>query len=296
MKAPLAFLLFLAANLQPLGAQVTLEEVGSIVLPSGFRPVGIAVGEQDIFVWGAAEGSFVVVDEEWNATKHRLAAGRIRAVDWDGQYWQLVVAPGGALTLSERLEVLRDDGVSEEAELPPQASAMWWAGKWHILGVGSAGGLLLNGTRVEGSTGLGPLLGPADHLWVRRTGKHWVVTRLFPPFWAAIVDPVHNRVLTLLEPLPLEYSVTDGRPPRWVAMPVVPLGSDGFLQVVSDVQSNTRILFRFSSDGEIVRRTELTSPLAFVASEESRRRLWAVRSLDRLELVEYTWRGGAGWR
>lgn len=296
MKAPLAFLLFLAANLQPQGAQITLEEVDSIVLPSGFRPVGIAVGEQDIFVWGAAEGSFVVVDEEWRVTEHRLEVGRIRAVAWDGQSWQIMVDPGGALTLSAGLDVLGGEEIGEQTELPPQASAMWRAGKWHILGVGSDGGLLLNGASADGSAGLGPLLGPADHLWVRRTGKHWVVTRLFPPFWAAIVDPEHSRVLTLLEPLPLEYSVTDGRPPRWVAMPVVPLGSDGFLQVVSDVQSNTRILFRFSSDGEIVRRTELTSPLAFVVSDESSRRLWAVRSLDRLELVEYAWRGGTGWR
>ncbi len=277
-------------TLQLPGPQVTLEEVGSIVLPSGFRPVGIAVGPEHIFVWGAAVGRFVVVDEAWHVTEHQLEAGRIRAVEWDGQYWQVVVDPGGAVTLSAAFEVL----VSEETELPPQASAMWREGKWSILRVRSDGALLVDGDRVEGSAGLAPLVGTANHLWVRPTGKHWVVTRLFPPFWAATVDPEHSRVLTVLETLPPEFFVPDGRPPRWVAMPVVPLGSDGFLQVVSDVQSNNRILFRFSADGGIVGRTELTSPLAFVASEEREHRLWAVRSLDRVELVESTWRGGTG--
>ena len=291
MKTTLNSLLLLAVAVQPVGAQVTLEEVGSIVLPSGFRPVGIAIGEENIVVWGAEEGSFVVVDDGWHVTEHRLEASRIRAVEWDGQYWQIVVDSGRALALSAAFEALRGDEIGEGTELSPQASAMWREGRWHILGVDSDGILLLDEARVEGSASLGPLLGPADHLWVRRAGEHWVVTRLFPPFWAAKVDPENSRVLTQLEPLPLEYSVTDGRPPRWVAMPVIPLGSDGFLQVVSDVQSNNRILFRFSADGEIVGRTEFTSPLAFVASEENARRLWAFRSLDRIELVEYTWHG-----
>lgn len=294
MKAALGSLIFLAMTLLQLqGLQVTVEEVGSIALPTGFRPVGSAVGQDNIVVWGTADGSFVVVDEAWHVTEHRLDADRIRAVEWDGQYWQIITDPGGALTLSAAFEVLVGEEIGEETELPPQASAMWRQGKWRILRVGSDGTLLLDGVRVDGSAGLGTLLGPADHLWVRRTGKHWMVTRLFPPFWAAKVDPEQSRVLTVLEPLPLEYSMTDGRPLRWVAMPVVGLGSDGFLQVVSDVQSNNRILFRFSANGKIVGKTELTSPLAFVASEQSRHRLWALRSLDQVELVEYTWRGGS---
>lgn len=294
MKTTLRFLLSLALTLlEPLGPQIALEEVGSTVLPSGFRPVGIATGQEDIFVWGAGEGSFVAVHEGWNVTEHRLEADRIRAAAWDGQYWQIMTALGEALTLSASFEVLAREKIPEETELPPQATALWHDGKWHILRVGPDGTLLLDGTRVVGSAGLDLSLRPADRLWVRRTRNHWLVSRLFPPFWSATVDPEHSRVLTVLESLPLEYSVTDGRPPRWVAMPVIPLGSDGFLQVVSDVQSNNRTLFRFSADGAIVTRTELTSPLAFVASEESTHRLWAFRSLNRIELVEYTWRGGS---
>ena len=293
MNATLGFLLSIAVTLQLPGPQVTLEEVGSVVLPSGFRPVGITTGQENIFVWGAVAGSFVVVDEAWHVTEHRLEAGRIRAVEWDGEYWQIVADPGGALTLSASFEVLFGEETGQETELPPQSSAMWRKGKWRFLRVGSDGTLLIDGDRVEGSAGLTPLLGTSDRLWVRPSGKHWVITKLFPPFWAASVDPEHSRVLTVLETLPPEYSVTDGRPPRWVAMPVVPLGSDGFLQVASDVQSSSRMLFRFSADGQIVAETALTSPLAFVASEQRGHRLWAVRSLDRVELVEYTWRAGA---
>ncbi|MCY3676093.1 MAG: hypothetical protein OXH66_00670 [Gemmatimonadetes bacterium] len=293
MKATLGFLLFLAVTLAPLGGQVALEEVRSAVLPFGFRPVGMAVGQESIFVWGAEEGSFLVVDEQWHVTEHRLEAGRIRAVEWDGQYWQIMLDTGGALTLSAALEVLGGERTDQETESPPQASAMWREGGWHVLRVGSDGILRIDGIPVVGSAGLGPLLSPADHIWVRRTGKQWVVAKLFPPFWAATVDPEQNRVRTVFETIPPEYSVTDGRPPRWVAMPVIPLGSHGFLQVVSDLRSSDRMLFRFSADGAIVGRTVLASPVAFVASEESGHRLWGVRSLDRMELVEYNWRGGA---
>lgn len=294
MKATLGFLLSLALTLlEPLGPQVALEEVGSTVLPSGFRPVGIATGQENIFVWGAAEGTFVAVHEGWHVTEHRLEADRIRAVAWDGRYWQILTALGEALTLSASFEVLAREKIFKETELPLQATAQWYQGKWRILRIGPDGILLLDGTRIVGSAGLDASLRPADRLWVRRTGNHWLVSRLFPPFWSATMDPAHSRVLTVLESIPLEYSVTDGRPPRWVAMPVIPLGSDGFLQVVSDVRSNNRTLFRFSADGAIVTRTELTSPLAFVAAEASTRRLWALRSLDQIELVEYTWRGGS---
>ena len=237
---------------------------------------------------GATTGRFVVVDEEWRLTEHRLEVGRIRAVEWDGEYWRLLVDTGEALTLSPTLDVLR---LGNKTELPPQASAMWWQGKWRVLRVGKSGNLLLDGIGIEGSAGLGQLLGEADHLWVRGNECHWIVTKLFPPSWTVQVDPDNLRVRTLFESLPFEYSVTDGRPPRWVAMPVMSLGSDGFLQVISDVQSDNRIVFRFSADGSILGQAELTSPVAFVASDQSDRRVWALRSLDRVELVAYTWHG-----
>ena len=58
VKATLAWFLCFIVVLQPMGPQVTLEEVGSVALPSGFRPIGIAIGHGQIFVWGCYNGAF----------------------------------------------------------------------------------------------------------------------------------------------------------------------------------------------------------------------------------------------
>jgi hypothetical protein len=78
---------------------------------------------------------------------------------------------------------------------------------------------------------------------------------------------------------------------RWIATGFVGVGS-AFLQVIADVNSDTRKMLLYDSTGAFVRETQISYPFGVLGSDAGRARLLAIRRPDSLELVLYSW----AWR
>lgn len=112
-----------------------------------------------------------------------------------------------------------------------------------------------------------------------------LITDVRPPFTSVRVDGDGKPSLSLH---PAGDLGEPGRAARWFPMPVVPLG-DGFLQVLTDLASDERLLVTFDGTGRVLRRSRLALPVGFVASVPSRQLLVGSRSIDAREIVGYTW-------
>lgn len=75
---------------------------------------------------------------------------------------------------------------------------------------------------------------------------------------------------------------------KWVAMPTIDLGS-GYLQTISDIQSDRRLLVRYSDDGTVVATRMLHAPFAFSAGLVTTRRVVGMRAAEGAEIVIYEW-------
>ncbi|MDP2858795.1 MAG: hypothetical protein Q8P50_12570 [Bacillota bacterium] len=73
----------------------------------------------------------------------------------------------------------------------------------------------------------------------------------------------------------------------WAALSTIPI-NDGFMQVISDLTSDLRILVLYDALGRFSRARTLDAPLAFLASDLEEETLIAVRRVNQLELVRYT--------
>lgn len=79
--------------------------------------------------------------------------------------------------------------------------------------------------------------------------------------------------------------------PYWVTTAVVPTDR-GWLQVISDLRTDTRVLITFDDAGTLVRTRILNAPFGLLTSRPDDRTLLAARDLGNQELVLYRWR----WR
>jgi hypothetical protein len=75
---------------------------------------------------------------------------------------------------------------------------------------------------------------------------------------------------------------------RWVSLPAL-AASDGYLQTLSDLTSDRRILILYDSSGAARRYTVLDIPVGFVASHARRNLLAGARRTHGLELVVSAW-------
>jgi hypothetical protein len=112
-----------------------------------------------------------------------------------------------------------------------------------------------------------------------------LITDVRPPFTSVRVDGNGKPSLSFH---PAGDPAEPGRAARWFPMPVVPLG-DGFLQVLTDLASDERLLVAFDRTGRVLRRSSLALPVGFVVSVPSRQLLVGSRSIDAREIVGYTW-------
>lgn len=80
-----------------------------------------------------------------------------------------------------------------------------------------------------------------------------------------------------------------GQDARWVALPVVDLGS-GYLQTLADLGSDRRVLVTFDQTGRQVRASVLRVPVGIAGKSEDGRFLVGARDVGQPELVLYRWR------
>jgi hypothetical protein len=117
-----------------------------------------------------------------------------------------------------------------------------------------------------------------------------VATYLWYPFTVFLLDK-SNRVVDSLVP-DLDVDLTGGRStsPRYTlsSLPAFPLDS-GYVQMISDLASDERLLIRYDNSGEEVNKVRLNAPIGFVAASPARHELIAARRAAGLELVKYHW-------
>lgn len=126
--------------------------------------------------------------------------------------------------------------------------------------------------------------------WLTRAADTAVlVSRAEHPHPTVLVDVRTGRVRTF-EP-PLSGSGEGHRSLH--AMPMVAL-AQGFLQTLSDVGSDDRVLARFDHCGRVLSRRWLRIPLSALGSEPGDGTVLFARRLSGLELVRYKWLGPEG--
>jgi hypothetical protein len=123
-------------------------------------------------------------------------------------------------------------------------------------------------------------------------GRDALITTVAPPFRTYLVSP-SGEVKRELEPWGSEAEIPVLSWPdtsrRWVSLPTLPLDRR-FLQTLSDIRSDKRLLILYDTEGCVASGTEVDVPLGFVASLESEHLLVAARRLNAMEIVIYRWR------
>jgi hypothetical protein len=116
-----------------------------------------------------------------------------------------------------------------------------------------------------------------------------VITRANAPFdvWSV---PRRGVPIIHFRPSAIMGSPLAGAPsrPRWFAIATIAIDS-GFIQTVSDVRSDARVMILYDRHGREIRQTVLGTPMAFIALDVAAHELIAVRQSDVREIVRYAW-------
>lgn len=84
-----------------------------------------------------------------------------------------------------------------------------------------------------------------------------------------------------------------GQTPALIALPLLPVDS-GFIQTISDLRSDDRILLLYPPQRERIRRIVLHSPIGFFATYSPTRTILGMRATDAKQLLIYHWSWGEG--
>lgn len=274
-------------------ADVVLREIWAHPLPKQVRPTGVAVAPRGLLLWDTHGGR--AVEFSWSGESYRewrvAQSGMIRAAAWSSQLegWEALLADGTVLVLKDTVET---SPLSPVGPVPRQSTPAFIDGHWHLIRFDSAAkALLVDGVPVLGSESMPDFLEPMDRLWILGAPDGgWLVTKMMPPFWAALLDRTGRMVRRVLETPNGFAGLPESGPPRALAMPVVGLGAHGFLQTITDLRSERRTIRFLDPQGLLVAEQEVAVPLVLVAAEVTGRRLVGVRDLGEIvEVVVYEW-------
>lgn len=267
--------------------QLTLTETFSQVVPDTFPITGIAPSPDGLMALWSRERSYLLVGA--GGTYQEVGAGTLRR--------PIGVAVTSRDTIevvdAERQEILTFAGNRlrrvKPFQLPlPAQSAAHADGKWFFSAIDSS--LTTNIIVLEPSgsarslyRSFQPPAGkvPRPGASLSPTGDGIVVTQIAAPFEAlrlgsdgrttrisrpdtAALNPYHDDQ-SLLRPL-------------WVGMAT--LWVDGhYLRTFADARADRRVLFLYTGDGRLLRKTSIDAPLAFAATVPGQQLLIGVRRL-----------------
>ncbi len=81
---------------------------------------------------------------------------------------------------------------------------------------------------------------------------------------------------------------------EWVSLPILPLGKEGFIQTLANVNGDARVIVYYGLDGNVIRSAELNAPIGFADALADGRLLIAVRHINTPQIVIYRWRISEG--
>lgn len=265
-----------------------MSQVYAWQLPETFVPSGIAVSCSDeaLTLWSTESRVLIRLSMRTRRMDQVLLphdlTPRYVAPLGDGAY-EIISAVPHSLFLFES-----DGTVPHSLNLTTDAllDARHGSEGWEVLTRASdRGGTIrtLDGTELHRTPHTG---------WLRRYGSLTIVSQPEPPFRITTFNPSTGTGSTF-RPFAEMLATAMGRPDSQalqglVALPALAL-DHGFLQTLSDVRSNTRVIVVYSEDGSVLSHQTLDVPMAFVESMPERRLAWAVRRTNVLEVLEYRW-------
>lgn len=273
-----------------------LEEAFAYTLPDSLRPTGIAVRDSaEVLVWSLDR--VVVVnptDSAARATVRRVRAAPLAAVINDGATLGVMDATG-----EWRYDLRRADApvkAGSPGEPLQILNAVRTPRGWVVGGTDGQGRFHLVSRRPSG---------PSDVLWTispdtLREGRlpgyllspstaGVLISEAESPYRTWRVDwdgSVHVPFAPRRSALP---PGRQGRDARWISLPVVDLRT-GYLQTLSDLGSDRRVLVTYDDRGRQVRVSVLGVPLGIAGMSEDGRFLVGARDVGRPEVVLYRWR------
>lgn len=201
----------------------------------------------------------------------------------------LLVTPEGAVTLSR---ILPDSSRISRWILPLKPEvACACQGRWYIGGRDQNGFFrvyrLLSAERYL-------LVGSATHAAVAVTpyflsclGSDITVTEVLPPFETRALSP--ESALPAVRPDLDSTGFGTVGAPAWVSSPLFTLRRQ-FLQVLSELRSDRRLLILYDETGRELRRRALDAPFGILATNDSLQVLLGTRRLKQTEVIIYSWR------
>jgi hypothetical protein len=160
------------------------------------------------------------------------------------------------------------------------------AGNYRVVRIGRSGTrkrLITIPARGRGGPRISMTLSAAgSEVYASLVDSPHVVTRIHGS--ATTRDSTRRRF-----PPPLLPRGSRGEGPLWISLAVHQLDT-GYIRTFSDLRSDNRVLAIYDAQGNLLRSSRLSVPLAILGTIPQERALLALRRTDRLELVRYTWR------
>lgn len=262
---------------------LVLELERSVPVPADRQVTGVAMSPSGrLIAWHADENWVGLLDGEGphqGGTPQVDTPVAVAVVDG----WPEVVQSDGALVCLDWALTPVSHGMLR-SDLDPVATAARGAGAWQV------GGWMRDGSWAVFRVGVDQEVfridpGLAGDLGARLSGGPSEVT-------ATLVGrPFRSwRIGRDLGIEPLE-AIPSPQGDSWYSLPTLSV-HPGWLQVISDHRSDSRVLVSYDQDGRMIRSTVLSVALGFVASDAAKRSLVGMRDLGsgRKEVVVDRWR------
>ena len=182
-----------------------------------------------------------------------------------------------------------------DTDLAAVESAAFVAGTWFLGGRTVRSEFRLVEVAADGTTHVvgvplwnGPTALPTAY--VAGHNSDLIVTGLSSPFKAILLDPAGDlkRTITPADCLTSQDRLTVR---DWISLPVLPV-EPGYLQVLSDLKSDERMLVVYDESGNPIRTTRINVPLGLFAVSQTQHLLYGLIAVGSEELIVYDWR----WR
>lgn len=281
--------------------QLILEEIRVVELDTEGVFSGLAVSPtRDVFLlWSSQGGLAVLADssgichELWHDSEsYPTGAGfrdggrAIEILDGDRQ---------SILRMDRRGDLIHRTRFSVPVVVTTSAitAAGWLVGGWNASEEFVAFQVGRSGDSSEFFRFDRPGDGPPGDMRISVLGDRAFFTQVSPPHKTTEISKDGKRIRSFQpmgeDGIPTTIGRLEEEVGRWVSLPILPL-DHGFLQMLSDLNSDRRTWVLSDSTGMPLRSKTISVPLAFHVSWPEEGVLFGVRRLNSLEVLEFGWR------
>lgn len=270
--------------------KLQLTELASYAVPEWFRVKGGTVATDTTVVLWPATGTTLLSISKGAQTLIQIP-GIIQVIGarWNVKarvYEVIALEPCVLIILSVTGSVLARKSI----EFSGAIAAASTDSVWLLLARRDSGIVDLGVIGPSGSTRLESIVAKSERqedLHLSAGGGRALIAGARTPFEKhAVTFGTYKRIL--FDSDTATRGITGSRPPLWIALTLVQLDR-GYIQTLTDLRSDLRILALYDETGHLRRRTVVDVPLAVMASAPERKLLLVARRTSRLEMVIYGW-------